>query len=665
MAAGAGVTLARLMVRVGVASSSFVRDMKSLERSVRQFGDTVGSVGRGMTAGVSLPLAAVGGTALKMAMEVGEAENLFAVSFGEMADAARTWSEGLRTQLGANAQEVRKSAATYYVMLSSMGLAKDKAYELATGLVQLGLDMSSFYNMAPEAAFEKLRAGIMGEAEPLKQLGILVDATSVKQLTLQDDLEGTAGVLARYQAIVQQTSVAQGDLARTIDSPMNQLRRLQNQFSEIAVRLGESLIPTFQAILPVVERFGRWIEAGASAFERLSPQLQAAVIGFGLLVVAAGPALAAIGFMVTGIASLSASTIGVVAVVVGLAGALAAAWALGRDQIVRAWAAIQETFTRVLQIIQPALEDLRRIGAAAFRELGTIAGEQFQKVLTWAKEVWPTVRDLVVKAALLAQAAWDACGRDIVAAVRRDWIAIKTTIGSTLDLVLGVIKAALEALNGDWSKSLETLKTTAAKVWDGVGRYFQAGCAIAASFMWGLAAAVGEVAIAILERLATMATAFAAMPFLNPALKAAALAGLAQIKDGIAGIQGVVEHSQEKAQQWADEAAAVLAPLNQVKQEMDAVPAAAEQAMTSVLSIVDAKTGEMAGRLSGGFGRAADDFGSKFSRAWDSLTRQVADTRLSASVVPQIDSAAFQRELDRLGLELVPQGAGGGNLPKP
>lgn len=107
-------------------------------------------------------------------------------------------------------------------MTKSMGIAGDTAYDLSTSLVLLAQDMASFYNMDTEEAFVKLRAGITGETEPLKALGILVDENTVSQYAYQNGLAETGEeltqqqkVLARYYAILDQTSTAQGDLART------------------------------------------------------------------------------------------------------------------------------------------------------------------------------------------------------------------------------------------------------------------------------------------------------------------------------------------------------------------------------------------------------------------------------------------------------------------
>jgi hypothetical protein len=147
-------------------------------------------------------------------------------------------------------------------MFGSMGAGEEEAYEMSTSLTQLANDMASFYNIDTEEAFSKLQAGITGQTEPLKRLGILVDENTIKQYAMANGISKTGKEMtqtqklqARYGAIMQQTMKAQGDLARTMDSPTNQLRILNNQFDQAKIALGQALQPALIAVLPHVTNF--------------------------------------------------------------------------------------------------------------------------------------------------------------------------------------------------------------------------------------------------------------------------------------------------------------------------------------------------------------------------------------------------------------------------
>ena len=122
--------------------------------------------------------------------------------------------------------------------------------------------MASFYNISSEEAFTKIRTGLTGETEPLKALGILVDDATIKQYAYANgiaktgsELSNTEKVMARYIAIQQQTATASGDLARTLNSPANQLRVLQNNLNLLKIELGNAFMPIVQVVLPILNSF--------------------------------------------------------------------------------------------------------------------------------------------------------------------------------------------------------------------------------------------------------------------------------------------------------------------------------------------------------------------------------------------------------------------------
>ena len=225
-------------------------------------------------------LAKVGSASLSMANDAVESENLFAVSMKSMAGEARSWSEDLQDSLGLNAVELRKNVGVFNTMFMSMGLGKQAAYDMSTGLAGLANDMASFYNLSPEEAFDKLRAGITGETEPLKRLGILVDENTTKTYAYANgiakqgkELTQTEKLQARYAAILAQTANAQGDLARTIDSPVNQIRVLNSMLDQAKLALGQAFQPIQAIALPLLKDLAGGLKFVAQAFGAFMKQL--------------------------------------------------------------------------------------------------------------------------------------------------------------------------------------------------------------------------------------------------------------------------------------------------------------------------------------------------------------------------------------------------------
>ena len=190
-------------------------------------------------------------------MDAIESDSLFSTVMGENADAVRSWSNEVADALGLSAVNMQKNIGVIYNMTSSMGVAGDNALKMSKGVSVLAEDMASFYNLDSTEAFNKLRAGLTGETEPLKALGILVDENTVKQTAYSAgiaevgaELTNEQKVLARYTAILNQTSTAQGDLARTLTSPSNQLRSLKQNVQNLGIAFSNFLMPVIQAVLP-------------------------------------------------------------------------------------------------------------------------------------------------------------------------------------------------------------------------------------------------------------------------------------------------------------------------------------------------------------------------------------------------------------------------------
>lgn len=199
---------------------------------------------------------------IQYGMDAIESDSLFATSLGKYANDVYDWSDKVSKALGLNAVEIRKNTGVIYNMTSSMGLAEKQALTMSKGVTLLANDMASFYNLDTDEAFNKLRAGITGETEPLKALGILVDENTIKQVaysagiaTTGSELTQQQKVLARYVAILKQTGNAQGDLARTLDSPANLFRRLKTEVTNCATALGSIFMPIIQTVVPYLISF--------------------------------------------------------------------------------------------------------------------------------------------------------------------------------------------------------------------------------------------------------------------------------------------------------------------------------------------------------------------------------------------------------------------------
>ena len=213
-------------------------------------------------------------SSINAAMNFIEDENLFQVSMGKWADATRDWSNEVQNSVGVSAAWLRKYSGVMTNMTASMGLAQDQAVKLGKGIALLSNDIASFYNISAESAFEKIQSAMAGMPRPLQELGIMVRDSEVKQTAYANGIARTGEelntqqkALATYLAILQRTSNAQGDLARTINSPANQMRMLKTSVIDLGVAIGTMFQPLLSVVLPVLNAI---VIAATRAFQALA-----------------------------------------------------------------------------------------------------------------------------------------------------------------------------------------------------------------------------------------------------------------------------------------------------------------------------------------------------------------------------------------------------------
>ena len=198
--------------------------------------------------------------------------NLFTASMGEYAAEARKYAELVGEIVGIDPGEWMRNQGVFNTIITGFGVASDQAYLMSKNLTQLGYDISSFFNISFEDAMQKLQSGISGELEPLRRLGYDLSVARLQQEALNLGIEKSVSAMTqaeksqlRYYAIMTQVTVAQGDMARTLNAPANQLRVLQAQVTQCARALGNIFIPALNAVLPYAIALAKILRILASA----------------------------------------------------------------------------------------------------------------------------------------------------------------------------------------------------------------------------------------------------------------------------------------------------------------------------------------------------------------------------------------------------------------
>ena len=191
----------------------------------------------------------IGNQAISAASDLEEVQNVVDTTFGDGASKIEAWSKAAGSQFGLTETQAKRFTSTLGAMMKSSGMAGAEIVDMSTDLAGLAADMASFYNLDFDTAFQKIRSGISGETEPLKQLGINMSVANLNAYALQQGLGKTfeemnqgEQTMLRYQYLMQATADAQGDFSRTSDGYANSVRMLQTNVDKLKTTLGKGFI---------------------------------------------------------------------------------------------------------------------------------------------------------------------------------------------------------------------------------------------------------------------------------------------------------------------------------------------------------------------------------------------------------------------------------------
>lgn len=244
--------------------SGFGRQLRSdVTRDIAKTGDdasrslkqSFAGAAKGAAASFAAAFAAVKlkdflGGAIQAASDLNESVTKVGVVFGSAAIQVRSFAETAANSIGQSEQQALEAAGTFGNLFVSMGLTGNSAAEMSIKLVKLASDLASFNNVSPTDALDALRSGLVGETEPLRRFGVNLNEATLKQKALELGLRATGATLdpavkaqAAYALILEQSTTAQGDFARTADGLANQQRTMTAQWADAKTALGNGLLP--------------------------------------------------------------------------------------------------------------------------------------------------------------------------------------------------------------------------------------------------------------------------------------------------------------------------------------------------------------------------------------------------------------------------------------
>lgn len=355
-------------------------------------------------------------TGIDYASDLAEVQNVVDVTFGSATEAINSWSKECLAAYGMNEVSAKRYAGTIGAMLKSSGLAGDAIVDMSKDMVGLAGDMASFYNLDLETAFEKIRSGISGETEPLKQLGINMSVANLEAYALSqgittayNEMSQAEQVMLRYNYLMSTTADAQGDFARTQDSYANQTRLLSESWLEFTGVMAEQLLPVLTTIVSWLNNIVAFLTENADMVSAVLVGLAATV---GILAVAWGVHAAAQWLAVAAnralIVSLLSNPILWIALIIGVLvaamyrwiqsiGGVKNAWEICKLALIVGWNAVKLAFFTGVYWVIDLVDKLKLCWQKAGVAIANFMGDMKVSVLTILQNMINGAIDIINK----------------------------------------------------------------------------------------------------------------------------------------------------------------------------------------------------------------------------------------------------------------------------
>lgn len=349
---------------------------KRMSQSLTALGDKAKAVGGVLSVGLTAPLTLIGKQAVDAASDLNEAMSQVETVFGSTSDQMIRFTRTASSQLGQSQQAALSAAGALGALFDGVGLTNQQMADFSSSLLTAAADLGSFYNVDPGQALENLRSGLVGEAEPLRRFGILINEAAVETKALElgliaagDEMTEAQKVQARYALIMDQLGAASGDFARTSGGLANSQRILAARLQDVRAEIGTYLLPYALRAAEVVSTL-------LDRFQSLDDRTKGLAVALGAAGAAAGPVLVIFGQLVSSAGALGpligalTGPIGlVVAAIAGLALAFKTDFLGIRTALQPIIDGVGETLTRMVRFFQAAKDRGLTPFRLAFRTL--------------------------------------------------------------------------------------------------------------------------------------------------------------------------------------------------------------------------------------------------------------------------------------------------------
>ena len=220
------------------------------------------------------------GNSIDLAAQLVEVQNVVDVTFADMSGKMNQFAKDATDSLGMSELTAKKIGSQFQAMGTAMNIpsetirqtsefvnkatngyaeVSDSMADMSMNLTKLTGDMASFYNMDYEDVATKMNAIFTGQTRPLRVFGLDLTQATLQEWALANGMDvevkkmtQAEKTMLRYQYVMANTTAAQGDFERTINSFSNQIRIAKERINQLRIVLGKIGMYTFK---PLVKNF--------------------------------------------------------------------------------------------------------------------------------------------------------------------------------------------------------------------------------------------------------------------------------------------------------------------------------------------------------------------------------------------------------------------------
>jgi phage-related protein len=483
-------------------SSQVGNAFSKIESQSSKFGDKLQSVGKGLTAAVTLPLIGLGAKAVSEASEArvalgqteavikstGGAANITSAQIVAMADK-------LGNLAGIEGEVVQQSSnllATFTGVRNEAGKGNDVFNQSQKAILDMGIAMNKGSTEGLDLQAATIQVG-KALNDPIKgmtalsKVGVTFTEGQKEQVKAMVEAGDTMGA---QKLILAELNKEFGGSAKAAGESLPPLERMKLAFANMAESIGTIL-------LPIVDKASKFLSDLAGKFSGLSPEAQKMVVIFGGIAAALGPLLLIFGklissFKVIKTAMMALSFNPLVIGITLLVGALVLLWKNSetfRNIVTGAFEAVQTIITNVVEGVKLVISQLTNMwnnpDITSDGWFGKIEGlvmwlrTTFDSLKAWWVGIWPQFSEAVghvwnVISAIIqggvavVSAIWRLWGDDLLTVLRGVWTAISGVISGAVQIIGGIIRTFLAIINGDWRGAWQGIQQILRGVWTAI-----------------------------------------------------------------------------------------------------------------------------------------------------------------------------------------------------